>query len=375
MVFISKKSNQVAETDLTVAGLRGVKTKPGNVGIEVECEGTHLPKPPGAAGTHTPTVMPGSKFWSYVHDGSLRGRDNAEYVLTKPIEFDEVSNAVDELWAIFKKGGAKLEESTRTSVHVHLNVLPFYQNRLASLLSLWFIFEELLSEWCGEHRAGNLYCLRAKDGPVIIEQIKEWFDKRGHVPLDTEGLHYAALNLAALTQHGSVEVRTMRGVTEPKPLLTWVGILQKLYEASAEYPDPRRIIEDFSALGPYEFIEKVFGKYANDILNETKNIDLKTSLFEGMRFSQELAYIRDWSYFNPIKTVEDPFGRRVKPTSTTTTLNAAAELRVDGGVWNEPFFQPEPDFARERFEEIARRAPARPRVFQGRTVRGTTLNG
>jgi hypothetical protein len=75
------------------------KATKGAIGLEIEVEGNKFPKPPGYELTHTAVKMPGRRlFWSYVHDGSLRGQDNAEYVLSKPIEFKDVPIAIEQLF-------------------------------------------------------------------------------------------------------------------------------------------------------------------------------------------------------------------------------------------------------------------------------------
>ena len=320
MVFVKKTSKSTE--DLTVANQMGLRTRKGHVGIEVEVES----KTPGAfAKMKLPQV---AEYWGYHMDGSLRGADNGEFVLLKPVDFDEVDKAVDALWDEFKKNKAVLAESVRTSVHVHLNVLSFYQNRLASLLALWFICEEVLSHFCGDHRAGNLFCIRAKDGPAIITEVKNWFENKGEYGMDTEGLHYSALNVSALYKFGSVEVRTMRGLTEPAPLKQWVRILKRLYDESAKYSDPRTIIERFSIQGPVEFFTELFGNEAPAIIAAVQNeVNLSGSLFEGMRFAQDIAYSRDWSTFNPVKIASDPFGRKTaKKLRIRPTPPAAPEL-------------------------------------------------
>jgi hypothetical protein len=369
VVFVKRNTEKENSKDFTIAGLRGARTKKGHVGIEVECEGANLPKDATAL----------APYWAYVRDGSLRGNDNAEYVLTKPIDFGEVEKAVADLWSKFKASKTRLDESIRTSVHVHLNVLPFYQNRLAALLALWFIFEEPLSYWCGDHRAGNLFCIRAKDGPAIIEQIKGWFENKGNFGLDTEGLHYAALNLSSIQEHGSVEIRTMRGVTTPEPLLQWVRILKRLYDASADYPDPRTLIEDYSLLGPYDFFQKVFGDEAENILAATRMLNIRECLNDGMRFAQDFVYVRDWSEFNPIKVVEDPFGRRGFSTSTGQERQARQpRLRVQAQhIGDNPFIEevaradwappnpPRPVRDRALNAELTRRAAGGDRVNAG----------
>ena len=74
--------------------LRRQETK-GAVGIEIEVEGNKFPKPQGFC--HQ--ALPFHGMWSACKDGSLRGQDNAEYVLTRPIEFDEVARLHGEQFA------------------------------------------------------------------------------------------------------------------------------------------------------------------------------------------------------------------------------------------------------------------------------------
>src|SRR5690606_4744320 len=96
------------------------KSTDGEIGIEIEVEGNKFPKHAveGYDGVD-PHFIP--DMWQYHRDGSLRGEDNAEYVLKNPIKFSEVPDAVNKLWEMFDKYGTVLETSNRTSVHVHLN--------------------------------------------------------------------------------------------------------------------------------------------------------------------------------------------------------------------------------------------------------------
>jgi hypothetical protein len=279
-----------------------VPTK-GDIGLEIECEGNKFNKNDAA--------LP--KAWCYHQDGSLRGADNAEYVLRQPVKFSEVPKVLSDLWADMAKNGTVLSQSMRTSVHVHLNCQSFHLNRLASFGAIYFACEEILTEWCGDHRVGNLFCLRAKDAPSIISQL------RGYIKMDgrwawSDGLHYAGLNLSALAKFGSLEIRTLRGVTDPSIIQDWVGILQRIYTLSAEYPDPREIIGMFSAEGPLEFLRNILGDYYDTVLAgvEMPEDEIRASLYEGIRFSQDIAYARDWSEYHPMAVTPDPFGRDTK---------------------------------------------------------------
>lgn len=302
-------------SNLPILSLLGLKSYKGEVGIEIEVEGNKFPKDNSNVGHPRNEYIPDT--WAYHKDGSLRGNDNAEYVTRKPLKFSEVPQAVNELWQMFAAYGSVLDVSNRTSVHVHLNAQSFHLNRLCSFVALYLSVEELLTEWCGQHRVGNLFCLRAKDAPAIAEIVKvflqdKWQGKAMNPFPDS--LHYAGLNLHALSKYGSIEVRTMRGAIEPEEVIRWVEVLQHIYELSAEFTDPRDICENFSGRDVMEYARMVLGKHANTIFQDIAyNEDMiRNSLYDGIRIAQDLCYCRDWSAYVPTKLDEDPFRRPAK---------------------------------------------------------------
>ena len=323
----------------------------GSVGIEVEVEGNRFPKPPGKESTHKAMPMEGWNFWHYVKDGSLRGKDNAEYVLGKPIEFEEVPDALAELISKLKEYGSKLDDSNRTSVHVHLNVQHFHMNRLTSFIALYLCFEEILTEWCGDHRVGNLFCLRGKDAPGALTKIRQFIQSDGQTELP-DNLHYAGLNTNALTKFGSLEIRSMRGPTDLSLIQSWINILERIYKLSAEYSDPRDIPAQFSQQGPMSFFETVLGDQGS-VLRAGIDFDdehIRDSMYEGIRLAQDLCYCRDWSMFKPIDLKDDPFGRDIRNISQTYAILNPVLL----GPWLEeyspsspPTLASEPDMAAE----------------------------
>jgi len=282
----------------------------GDIGIEIEVEGTKLCK-------DNDELAP---YWTYHHDGSLRGRDNAEYVLSKPIDFEKVEESLDQLWGVFKHYKSTFDDSNRTSVHVHLNCQQFYLNRLTSFACLYFAVEEILSYWCGDHRVGNLFCLRAKDAPALVSKLRRFITKDGHNDL-SDGLHYSAFNVRALSKFGSIEIRLMRGVSDKETILTWCQILQRLYDMSASYPDPRDVIGLFSQRGPLGFYEELLGKNAVQVMQEigSSQEQISDMLYEGIRISQDLAYCREWNNYEAVPIKVDPFGRKKKVASMTSS--------------------------------------------------------
>ena len=346
-VFVKKRDKRPnPHVGLPVIHLIGCRPTPGEIGIEIEVEGNKFPKSDGyqnASGDEK--LIP--RQWSFTKDGSLRGQDNAEYVLTKPIQFDEVERAVADLWKMFADYGSILDDSNRTSVHVHLNVQNFYLNRLCSFVAMYFAVEELLTAWCGDHRVGNLFCLRGKDAPAIIRRLKEFFQEDGCGVEFSSGMHYAGLNAGAIHKFGSVEIRALRGVNDPKVILDWVSILRRLYTISEEFKDPRDVVTGFSGAGPMAWLQGLLGdKYSTVVNNVPHTTDeIRDMLYEGIRLAQDLCYCRDWSQFREKPFEVNPFGRRpkvsatpayvdvglVNPATTFSTVsfgNAATELGI-----------------------------------------------
>lgn len=270
----------------------------GTVGLEIECEGNKFKK--------EGVVAP----WRYHQDNSLRGQDNAEYVLAKPVAFSKVPDALDKLWSMFAAYGTVLSDSNRTSVHVHLNVQEWYLNRLTSFLAMYFCVEELLTAWCGEHRIGNLFCLRAKDAPAIITQLRKFVSNDGRWQIG-DNYHYAGLNAQALFKFGSLEIRTLRGPTDKQVILDWVAMLERLYNLSAEYEDPRDICGLFSAEGPLNFLSALLGPQEAVLRSGISYTDdmIRDAMYYGVRLVQDLVYCRDWTTYKPTVIKPDPFKR------------------------------------------------------------------
>lgn len=308
--FVPKK---VAKTQgLTLASQRGLKQTSGDIGIEIEVEGRRLPNV-GISVQDCPSFSKYKNIWAYHHDGSLRGEENAEYVLIRPIEFDRVPEALGVLWSMFDEAKSVIDDSNRTSVHVHLNCQKFHTNRLTSLMALYIIFEEILTAWCGDHRVGNLFCLRAKDAPGMLHQIKSLInlDFQGGIG---ENLHYSGMNVHALNKYGSLEFRSMRGTQDPDTIIQWCKVLRRLYDLSADFRDPREICYLFSGEGPVNFFHTILGDCSDYIRHGVpfSEQEIRQSMYEGIRLAQDICYCRDWANFEEVDLKKDPFGRSQK---------------------------------------------------------------
>lgn len=287
-----------------ISDLYDMSERTGDVGLELEFEGNKFQK--------DQSQLPPD--WVFTPDGSLRGQDNAEYKLRYPLKFEDVPKAVTDLWKMMVKYGTTLDVSNRTSVHVHLNVGRFHLNRLAAFSALYLSVEEILTNWCGEHRVGNLFCMTVKDAPAILTTMKN-FIQSGKATQFSTGLHYSGFNPHAIQKFGSIEIRTMRGAVSPTEVTKWVSILERIYNLSAEFPDPRNICDHFSGHGPMAYLEFVLGGHTSDVLDGLTDMtiqDVMASLYEGIRYAQDLCYCRAWELYEPIQVVKDPFQRKAK---------------------------------------------------------------
>lgn len=326
--FVERSAEAKAGFNVGVI-LNSKNLEKGEVGLEIEVEGKNLIY---AGDTPAP--------WVYKEDHSLRGEENGEYVLSRPIDFKGVPAALEKLFSALKKNGAKFDESNRTSIHVHLNCQSFHLNRLASFMALWFTFEEPLAQWCGEHRVGNLFCLRSRDATAIISHLRKFLKSDGKYDL-SDNFHYAGLNANALKKFGSLEIRTMRGVSDPQVIQEWVEILQALYEKSAEFKDPRDVCGIFSGYGPMTMFATILGDRAATVREGIKwtEDEIRQSLFRGIRLAQDLCYCRDWSLYKPQELAADPFQRDRKhiikkltgfePFSSMNTISSLQQFIIN----------------------------------------------
>jgi hypothetical protein len=254
----------------------GMNPVAGDVGIEVEAEGTDLPRV-------------NAKVWNRVNDGSLRG-ECCEFVLRRPIPVHEVHGALMMLEDGYKAYDTDVYETYRTSTHVHVNIQQLSPNELTTFILLYAMFEEVLVKYCGEHREGNFYCLRIKDAegaiPTYINAVKTQMYRHY---LEGDSCKYAAMNFNAIARYGSLEFRSMRGTRDWNAIEVWVLLLISLRDAAKTYNKPADALRDISGLGVEGLARKVFG----DLFKHLPTYKgWEADVTHDMRFVQELAYIK-----------------------------------------------------------------------------------
>jgi len=250
----------------------------GLLGVEIEVEGHRLPR--------------NVNGWRRHNDGSLRGDENAEYVLPRPLSKIDTTKALTGLWASFKQNDSHIEESFRAGVHVHLNVQDLTPIQLFTLITLYLVLEGPLTKYCGEDREGNHFCMRSSDAEYLTYALSKAVKDDNMYSLQTDVLRYGALNVTSLFKYGSLEFRAMRSTAKLKPIVDWVHIIAKLKEASLNFADPTDVLHAISAGGEKYFLERVFDEYSYLFIDQPK---LNKSIRTGLLNAQDVAYSRDWN--------------------------------------------------------------------------------
>jgi len=274
-------------------GLRCGRVK-GKFGIEIEVEGDLLPREDGDDDLlgHT---------WRVESDGSLRGRDSAEYVINEPVSLSGAKKALRVLQDAYKNRGSIVNESIRAGVHVHLNIQSYTPLELLTFATTYYILEDLFVHWSGEGRVGNHFCLRASDAPYVITKLREACAKKDWRHLNTDNIRYASLNWNSMFKYGSVEFRSMRSTATLSDIYRWVQLIDQLTKGAAKFNNPKDVIHGMSEFeGPQRFLEHVMGDMAKEFEN-FKDV----SLIDSMRVVQPMAQMINWQNFNKEKV--NPF--------------------------------------------------------------------
>lgn len=183
----------------------------GDFGVELELEGKNL------------SLEDLSQYWVQHNEPSLR--DGVEWVLVRPLSLSGLRSALKEFELLTPK--KKIKQSIRTSTHIHINVLKLTLKELYNVLGHYFLVEDLLVALNGEHRLGNLFCLRASDAFGCINACIEGIRSGGLPRGDNNTLKYGAVNLITPQRYGSLEFRFMRGADSTDFVEFWA---ENLYE-------------------------------------------------------------------------------------------------------------------------------------------------
>lgn len=217
-----------------VQTLLALPNRAGDVGIELEVEFI-----PGFVGHPLPPV---NSVWLIKGDDSLR--NGREYYVRQPIMIDnKTKGRIVELTNIFDPAFI-VPDSIRTGLHVHANVLAYRPKQIITAMVAWWLLEGPLMEFCGADRKGNYFCLKAVNAEYIIDQtIRAVSSDKLFSHFDQEKVKYSCLNPATISRQGSLEVRGMRGTTDPELIYYWCRTVHEIISGSRFFEDPDKLLD------------------------------------------------------------------------------------------------------------------------------------
>lgn len=290
-------------------------------GLELELEGQGV----GLEGVPV-------KGWSRHHDQSLRG-ESIEFVFNGPCEYDESVKRVDALFKKFEAKGVRINNSHRTSTHVHLNFSDKTVKDVVTFFCLYTMLERLLEPMCGEDRIGNLFCLSSRHSENIIDVVHHGIAKSTFDAFRRDAFKYAACNLSTLFKFGTVEIRSMRGADDAKMVTRWLQVLKAMYEYACK-PEvmPCNLIGELSMEGGMVFLRKVFPIEAFAyIMAHNVGKDVHRELLSGARLIQGIAY--DFSEeFEQFANQAGEMGGRVLGPHARVIKSNGESWSIEGGL-------------------------------------------
>lgn len=275
----------------TIKEFCGFAGTEGTFGVELEMVADKLPKSPNYF----------KKVWQVHGDGSLRGADTAEYVLSRPLDKEDLKEALDLLGGVLERKGIGLRESIYAGTHVHLNCQQFTIFDVVKVIVMYYCLEPLLIKYSGKYREGNHFCLSASDADWIVNYIRTSLESGYIDDLFDDSFKYSALNLSALGKYGSLEFRSFRSTYKTDDIYHWCMILNNMKEAAVKYESPGDIVSTFSTTGVYEFVTNAVGKEYVDIFAAYDDFHRLT--YSGVRNAQDIALGIDWGN---LKNTEKP---------------------------------------------------------------------
>ena len=298
---------------LRLKDFNGVASKGGDVGIEIEVESKN-PLPPIE-----------NDLWISKKEDSLRF-NGMEYITNRPIKVNpEKYGKIEQLISKLEKYEI-IQDSLRTSVHVHVNVSKLDLLHIYNAMCAYWLFENVLTRFCGEDREGNLFCLRLKDAEALAHYVIDGLNSKNGNPFYnlTDRVRYAGMNTNALNKFGSLEFRTMRGTLRPKLIDEWSTELYNLVTNAGQFNHPAHMFDVYLLLSKHEFMAKFFSE--NFAAKLRKINGWEDMIDESAALVCTIAYEKDWpKWYESIKAYwadgNKPVLKKPKVNNMYTTVN------------------------------------------------------
>ena len=263
------------------------------IGVELEFEGENLYCNP-------------INYWKVSTENSLRpykGHLPVEYVLIKPMDRAHVTKALDYLEKKLEANKANPIISPRTSTHIHLNAQSMTWKQIVTWFVVYALVEDILVEFSGKERIGNLFCLRTRDTHYFVSCLERAITSEQFSLITNSDYRYTSMNLASVEKFGSVEFRSMRSPIPFSEINKWIDVLVAIKAASLTWKTPSDVVKYFETYGPKATLKRIFPEpWMFNLFNHS---NLKEIMWEAIREVKDVAYASNWSSKPSKKTAKE----------------------------------------------------------------------
>jgi len=234
------------------------------IGIEVEVENIYNPIRNKEA----------LHIWDITEDGSLR--NNGREFVTLPIQAKYAKYSLNTLMKALEENNEP-QFTSRTGIHVHVNVQDMNINQLVSFILLYYVTERLLYRFVGRERKNNIFCVPLQNTNYflhIYNAVK--INNREQTDVEMNDLHafknivedwkkYLGLNLLPILRYGTVEFRHLYGTRDVDLIVNWINIILSLKKAAMEVTNFEGLVTTLVNLNVkseyHNFLGRIFGNF------------------------------------------------------------------------------------------------------------------
>lgn len=175
-------------------------------------------------------------LFAFGSDGSIRTESKGlahEIRASRPLNYTELVSQVTRLGAECEKAGVYVNVSC--GYHLHISTEKFFnQFYLKRFIRTWIAIEDVLVSTQPASRMNNGYCQR-----YLIQYLDNvasnftYSKSKNKLVRDLASKQRRnALNLTALSKHGSIEIRLHAGTTNAEKIINWARLITTIAEYS-----------------------------------------------------------------------------------------------------------------------------------------------
>lgn len=207
--------------------------------------------------------------WEAGTDGSIQKGSNErgmELRCDGALTYTELTRSIIKLSKVCIDN--EVHTNASCGFHLHISNKRFFNPRIIRrIVMTWAAIEDVLIATQPSSRLNNEYCRR-----YLLQYIRDQQTER-KLPKGKDNLtaelykdgHYNALNLGALSVHGTIEVRLHAGTTNGRKVINWTDLLVSFYEYCINRYNHTAVMELFHMNISDEKIQKTFNLLQLDV--------------------------------------------------------------------------------------------------------------